>query len=172
MPSARVGVRVSITETNTDELLTRLPLQLRGKYLKQGVRAGLGVVRKKARQLVPTPGYPGDKPGLKPLRDTIGLAVRDYGETIFGVVGPEYPAGAHGHLVEHGVKPHVVKPKRKRALAFEAGGEDVIRSQILHPGMEGTPFMEPAADSTVNDQKAAIENKVVAGIEKETKSAT
>ena len=170
MPSAQVGVRVSITETNTDELLTRLPLELRGKYLKQGVRGGLAVVRKKARQLVPKAGYPGDKPGLKPLQDTIGVVVRDYGETIYGAVGPQYPAGAHGHLVEHGTKPHVVKPKHKQAVAFEAGGDEVIRSQVFHPGSPGVPFMELAADSTVSEQKAAIEKKVMAGIEKETQS--
>ena len=29
MPSARVSVKVDISETNTDELLTRLPVELR-----------------------------------------------------------------------------------------------------------------------------------------------
>jgi hypothetical protein len=152
MPSARPAVTVNIKETNTEDLLARLPYELRGKYLVAGIRAGLSAVKKRAKQLVPEPGYPGDKPGLKPLRDTIGSAVREYGDVVVGVVGPEYPAGAHGHLVEHGHK-------------------EVLWGVRTGDFVEGAPFMEPAVDSTLEEQKAAVERRIKAGIEKEIKAA-
>lgn len=106
---ASAQIKVSISEQGWSEaaaLMERLPIAVRGKELQSALRKGLGLVRTRARQLVPKPGYPGDKAGLKPLRDTIGLIMRKYqgGSVIAGVVGPEYPAGAHGHLVEHGHK--------------------------------------------------------------------
>lgn len=140
MPSARIKVSISAEGwADASALMEKLPIAVRGKELQSAMRKGLGLVRTRARQLVPKPGYPGDKPGLKPLRDTIGVVMRKYkgGAIIAGVVGPEYPAGAHGHLVEHG---HRTK----------TGGR-----------VPGYPFAEPA----YQDVKPKIEPLIMQSIQ-------
>ena len=136
--------RVSVQITGWKEIgaqLERLPIEVRGPELEKAIRKSLNRIKTRAKQLVPPPGYPGDKPGKKPLRDTIGVVLRRYkgGAVIAGVVGPEYPAGAHGHLVEHGTAPH---------------GK--------HPGSKPHPFMAPA----VADVAPHIESDIVAALQK------
>jgi len=43
--------------------------------------------------------------------------------------------------VEQGTAPHVIKPKKKKALAFRVGGRVVIVKSVRHPGTKGTHFM-------------------------------
>lgn len=38
------------------------------------------------------------------LRASIGKEIRRYSTAAFGIVGPQYPRGAHGHIVERGSK--------------------------------------------------------------------
>lgn len=47
------------------------------------------------------------------LRASIAKATRTYNTTAFGIVGPQYPQGAHGHLVERGSKDRYTKGKGK-----------------------------------------------------------
>lgn len=81
--------------------------QLSGEWLGNRVlRGAMGAAARplvdRAKELCPKPGYKGDKPGLKPLRDTIGWVFREYTRARVAIVGPLAPAGAHGHLVEFG----------------------------------------------------------------------
>jgi len=46
--------------------------------------------------------------------------------------------------VEFGTKPHPITPDGKDALAFEVGGETIVRSRVEHPGTPAQPFMRPA----------------------------
>jgi len=46
--------------------------------------------------------------------------------------------------VEYGSRPHDIRPKDKKALAFEKGGEKVVVKRVKHPGNKAQPFMEPA----------------------------
>ncbi len=122
-------------EANT--LLEEFPTTSRMLGLKKGFRAAAEIVQKRAKELCPAPGYPGDKPGLKPLRDTIGIAVREYSHALVVLVGPQYPAGAHGHLVEFG---------HNMVLWGERTDEKVPPK----------PFMRPAAFETRELQTQAI----------------
>lgn len=76
--------------------------------IQTGVREGLAPIITAAKADVQQPGKPGYYPRYgakkrkKHLRDTIGQLARVYSGTIVGVVGPQAPAGAHGHNVEHG----------------------------------------------------------------------
>lgn len=62
-------------------------------------------------------------------------------------VNVEY-AGA----VEFGSKPHVIKPKRKKALAFKPGAgfrfwdevDRIIVRKVNHPGTKAQPYLRPA----------------------------
>lgn len=165
--SAQVSVQITGWK-EIGEQLERLPIEARGIELEKAVRKGLNRIKKRARELVPPPGYPGDKPGLKPLRDTIGTVLRRYkgGVVIAGVVGPEYPAGAHGHLVEHGHRIAVrgtgtlmPKPwsKRKSPPKSKIGrsGQGVVGGMV-----KPRPFMAPA----VADVAPQIETDIVSAL--------
>lgn len=58
--------------------------------------------------------------------------------------------------IEEGTKPHIIRPKNKKALAFEAGnnyktksgkqvvaGDTVIVKEVKHPGTDPKPFFSP-----------------------------
>jgi hypothetical protein len=48
-------------------------------------------------------------------------------------------------LVEHdGSPPHIIRPRRKKALRFVAGGRVVFAQRVRHPGTRGTKFLERA----------------------------
>jgi len=145
--SSSVEIAIDTNDASTQRLLSRLPLELRAKYLTAGIRAAGRVVVKAAKTYLPAPGYPGDKPGKPALAETINVAVRSYDELIYAAVGPEYPSGAHGHLVE-------------------SGHDMVLWGQETNRRVEPRPFMEPAADATLAQQKQAIEKAVQRGINK------
>lgn len=76
-------------------------------------------------------------------------------------VGTVKAAAPHAHLIEFGVKPHQVAPRRRRAMRINANG--VIRytnKPITLPGFGAKPFLLPAfnehKDKFINDVKAAI----------------
>lgn len=130
---------VTVSESgDLDGLLARLPIEVRRVSLKKAMRAAASVVVRRAKQPVARPGYPGDKADLKPLRDTIGAVVRDYEEYVVAVVGPQHPAGAHGHLVEY-------------------GHEEVLWGVRTGRRVPPHPFLRPAADGTRAEQQAAME---------------
>lgn len=49
------------------------------------------------------------------------------------------------HLFELGVEPHVIKPRRKKAMRLDDGS--FIKGPVRHPGMAARPFLRPALDS-------------------------
>lgn len=125
-----------------DRQLGQLAIEIRGRALQSGLRTAGRVVVKRAKQLVPPPGYPGDKPDLKPLRDTIGVELRNYATVAVAVIGPKRPAGAHGHLVEESHR------------HFSRGRETGIFT-------EPHPFMGPAAEETKHQQQAAVIDGII-----------
>ncbi len=54
----------------------------------------------------------------------------------------------YGIYVEKGTKPHVIVPRRKKALAFTVGGKKVVTKRVNHPGTKAQPFFEPAVNAT------------------------
>lgn len=147
MPSARVTIK--ITETaELDSLLAQHEMLLRGKALTKALRAGGNEVAKRARQLCPRSLQTGtwdawskkteaERAGVKPLADTIGVVVRDYGPRFVMLVGPQYPAGALGHLVEY-------------------GHAEVLWGQPTGRRVPPKPFLRPAADETIGQVHGAI----------------
>jgi len=141
------GVR--ITETgDMDQLLAQLEIGLRTSTLRKALRAGGTRVARRARQLCPRSSATGSaeywsqttaatRAGVKSLADTIGVVVREYGHTWVVVVGPQYPAGALGHLVEY-------------------GHAEVLWGQPTGRRVPPHPFLRPAADETVEEVNGAI----------------
>lgn len=169
IPSTQIKVRVSMeTWDKADALLGRLPILVRGSELSKALTKGGSVVVRRARQLVTPPGYPGDKPDKKPLRDTISTVIRQYKNGMFVlVIGPQYPAGAHGHLVEFGhriasggtLTPLANRPRRtapKSKLPGRTGKGITVGIVPPHP------FMEPA----FQDTKDQIEPLIISALQK------
>lgn len=158
--SGRVTVKISDAGwKEADTLLSQLPISIRGKELGRAMNAGGRLVIRRAKQLVPKPGYPGDKtrrdPELTPLRDTIVSVLRNYrGGAVMGlVIGPYYAqhgGGNHGHNVELG---HRIGKAKTGSLAPIAGGKRKTAASNKKYGT-GTgqhignvpphPFMAPA----------------------------
>lgn len=148
------SIRVQIESTpETDRLLLRLDSTLRMKYLELGLKAAGRIVRDEAKRRCPKGNQrTGKKEGKKHLRDTIKSVTRKYGSKRLQIIGPEYPAGAHGHLVEN-------------------GHEEVLWGKRTGRRVAPKPFLRPAADSTKQQQIDAMNDVIGAGIEKEANIA-
>lgn len=145
-------MKISIKLPDLDKVdreLARLDLMLRSKALKKALRRGGQVVQKRARELCPRSSqtHTGDtwskatqaaRQGVKPLAETIGVVVREYDRGTFVLlVGPEYPAGALGHLIEY-------------------GHAEVLWGKETGRRVPPYPFLRPAADETQEQVNAAI----------------
>jgi len=127
-------------------LLDKIEQHARGPAMNRVLKAAGEVVKREMQAIVPKPGYPGDKPGLKPLRDTVAVRVRNYQGGFYKVmlVGPSYPAGAHGHLVED-------------------GQEKVLWGRVTGEFVEGKKYFSIAVDRT----KAAVDQAIISGAQRE-----
>ena len=48
--------------------------------------------------------------------------------------------------VELGTRPHIIRPRFKRALHWQRGGRDFFAMSVNHPGTRPKPFMRPALE--------------------------
>ena len=98
-------IRIDIDEHAMDTLdrqLARVEVMDRDRVLNKIIRAAANVPARRLRQILPKPGYPGDKPGLTPLRKTVKVKVKKYNKVTVAIMGYDYNGGQHGHLVEEG----------------------------------------------------------------------
>ncbi|PWI06533.1 hypothetical protein DIZ27_32860 [Streptomyces sp. NWU339] len=65
----------------------------------------------------------------------------------------EGPRGLQGVIVcDHhavrfvldGTRPHIIRPRRAKALRFETGGRVVFAKRVRHPGTRANPFLQRA----------------------------
>lgn len=96
-----------------DNALAAIETNVRGPAINKGLRAIGAHVKNKTQAILPKAGYTRytrtkgepyqDKSGYKPLEKTIKTKiVGNQGVIRVAVIGYEWPAGAHGHLVEMG----------------------------------------------------------------------
>ena len=85
-------------------ILDNIEEMVRGPAITTVLRGIGNQIKSDVRAVLPKPGYPGDKPGFKPLRDTMLVKVKNYsgGATKVLVTGYAWPAGAHGQPLEAG----------------------------------------------------------------------
>lgn len=120
-----------------DKELAKLSIIQRSPVLKRGLRAAGAIVKKRYRDLIPPPGYAGDKPGLKPLRQTVSDKFIEYPSgRLVEVVGAAYPAGAHAHLLEEG---------HEKVLWGRHVGGSVRAFHYLQQAVAGTQSAQDAA---------------------------
>jgi hypothetical protein len=118
------------------ELIDRIEALSRSEAIRKAAKQAGEIVAADARPRITPPGYPGDKPDKKPLRDSIRVVVREYPGVTLMLIGASYPHGSHGHLVEYG---HIQTLK------------DGSTIQVAP-----RPWLRPAVESTRDAQRAAV----------------
>lgn len=135
-----------------DTFLQTLPAKLEANVLRSSMRAGVKVWRTHAVERVPVAppnsenkklygGYAGA------LRDSIRIGTKLKGNRVVAYVragGKNKKSGAdvyYAHMVEHGVKPHLISSKN----GFLKIGNSFSKS-VMHPGFVGRGFMRTTFD--------------------------
>ena len=91
------------TLESIDKLLGQVEAEVRASILSRSLSSSIQITKKVAKALLPKPGYPGDKPGLPPLRDAVMTKVKTYPNgVVVAMVGYRWAGGQHGHLVDDG----------------------------------------------------------------------
>lgn len=68
----------------------------------------------------------------------------------------EYGTGIHGPKN----KAYIIRPRKKRMLAWKQGGNVIMAKKVIHPGMPPRPFLRPALDENTAEIERAISNKI------------
>ena len=163
------GATVNVTMDVSDAFkkLDAIPIFFRGMAVEKALKAAAGPIRRAAQNKVQQPGKPGyyarygatrttfgrrpkRKQGKKMLRDTIGYDVSRDHNIITLKIGPKYPAGAHGHLVEHGHDVVTGGTKRQKARKGWAPKSRTGRTGmgVVAGRAQPFPFLEPAAQQS------------------------
>jgi hypothetical protein len=50
--------------------------------------------------------------------------------------------------VEFGTRPHLIRPRKRAALAFDVNGFPVVTREVQHPGTKGAHMQEKGARET------------------------
>lgn len=144
----------------------QLPANIRNNIMRGALRAGGNVIAVEARRRVPV------RSGQ--LQASIRVSVR---KTLYGITasvkagdrfrvfkgkgtatkypyrtrraggGFDYHAPFYAHFVEFGTKPHTIKPRRGKRLAFVVVSKVVAVPMVKHPGTKPRPFLGPAFDA-------------------------
>lgn len=69
--------------------------------------------------------------------------VRVEGDRVTGTV---LSAAEYSMYVHDGTRPHIIRPRTARALAFTIGGQRVYAKSVRHPGTKARPFLRNAIE--------------------------
>lgn len=75
------------------------------------------------------------------MKDHITTHVEGSGRGLAAYVVSEHPATQY---VIYGTRPHIIRPRRARALRFEVGGRVVYAAYARHPGTRPNDFLGQA----------------------------
>lgn len=142
----------------------QFPKNIQNNIMRGALRAGGNVIAAEARRRVPVK--------LGQLQASIRVSVRPTKSGIVASVkagdrfrvfkgkgkpskgaayrtarpggGFDYHAPFYAHFVEFGTKPHIIKPRYARRLAFVVASRLVSVPMVRHPGAKPRPFMGPA----------------------------
>lgn len=100
------------------------------------------VLRDTARQTVNAAKLrsPVDTGGLRTAHRAEEIRVQGLKATTAVVADKDYAAAVHD-----GSRPHIIRPRNKKALAFKKGGKTVFATKVNHPGAPPRPWLLNAA---------------------------
>jgi HK97 gp10 family phage protein len=129
-----------VGEKELRRMLESLPRKMSGPVVRKALREGAKPILAAARAAAPIsddkdPG--GLKKSMSPGR---GIRIRTYRRsgTTVAVIGPAWPQGAHGHLIEFGTEPRFTKDGKYRGIG------------------PAKPFFRPAFDANIGRAKRII----------------
>ena len=143
---------VNITEDiDLESVLEKFPAHMKRTVLSNAVKAAGKIVQKEAMARAPV-GDPSHKPQLKPLAKSIGLIIKKYSndEKFMAIVGPQRPAGAHGHLLEGG---HDIFARGPKGVSYKGKKVKPLTGKTR---AAARAFMVPAIDATRTAQDVAV----------------
>ncbi|MER6975686.1 hypothetical protein [Streptomyces carpinensis] len=105
-------------------------LRLRGGIVERRLRERTSRVADIARSLAP---------GTMP--DYIDWHIEEGPRSLQGVITCDHPATLY---VLNGTRPHIIRPRRAKALRFEADGQVVYSKIVWHPGTHANNFLGEA----------------------------
>lgn len=180
---------ITVKLEGVDELkraLADASKQIRTKAVRAALRDAGRVIQKAARSNAPVlkTATPNRKPGT--VKQAISVraskvARRNKDEGVFvsvrplrgsrqkklGKAGATNPNDPYYWLfVEFGTKPHLIKPKRGKVLAWQSGGKTLVARYVKHPGIKGQRFMTRAAESQGEAAIRVFMNRVIPQIER------
>ncbi|MEZ3180814.1 hypothetical protein KYY02_19600 [Streptomyces pimonensis] len=117
-----MSVEVTIDPSRIARLLRR-----RGGRVEQKLRQRTERTANIAQQLAPGS-----------MGDYITWKVQDGPRSLQGVIVCDHPAV---HYVLNGTRPHLIRPRRAKALRFEVGGRVVYTKLVRHPGTRANNFL-------------------------------
>lgn len=65
--------------------------------------------------------------------------------------GADLQRAPHAVFVHWGTRPHVIKPKNRKALRWASGGGFIFTRFVNHPGYKGDPFLINAANQAIRE---------------------
>ena len=148
---------VTITEDiDLESVLEKFPNHMKRTVLRDAVKAAAKIVQKAAKARAPV-GDPSHKPHNKPLAKSIGLIIKRYSndEKFMAIVGPQRPAGAHGHLLEGG---HDIFARGPKGVSYRNEGVKPLTGKTR---AAARAFMVPAIDAT----RKAVDVAVIESID-------
>lgn len=180
---------ITVKLEGVDELkraLADASKQIRTKAVRAALRDAGRVIQKAARSNAPVlkTATPNRKPGTVKKAISVRaskLARRDKNEGVFVSVRPlrgsrQKKLGRAGAtnpndpfywlFQEFGTKPHVIKPRRGKVLAWQAGGKARFARSVKHPGNPPKRFMTRAAESQGEAAIRVFMNRVIPQIER------
>ncbi|GAA2945984.1 MULTISPECIES: hypothetical protein [Streptomyces] len=120
-----MSVRVTIDARKIERLLRR-PGGIGERILRRRAEP----VAARARQLAPGTMGAG-----------ITLRVEGAGRSMQAVITSTHPASAY---VLGGTRPHLIRPRRTKALRFQKNGRTVFAAVVRHPGTQANNFLAQA----------------------------
>ncbi len=127
----------------TVEALGRIPPELL-IVLEAELHRGANMIARTAKALCPVGKREFTFIGRGGVKETSlknSIEVAKGEEELEYLIGTDHPAAEY---VEYGTSPHIIRPRFKKALKFQIGGEDIFAKYVHHPGTQPQPFLEPA----------------------------
>lgn len=117
-------------EVNIDARFIERALRRPGAIGERLLRRRAAPVVRRAEQLAPGS-----------MARSITLRVEGTGRGMQAIITSTHPASIY---VINGARPHVIRPRRARALRFQVGGRTVFAARVNHPGNAANNFLAQA----------------------------
>lgn len=146
--------------TDVMKTLNAMAKSLGAPVVRKHIRSGARILAKRAQANASHADVTGQ------TSKSIGV-INDPKDKVGVITGPrrgkQFPGGFVAHILEYGAAPHIIAPKKKgkkKVLKTASGG---FAKEVDHPGVQATPFMRPAWDTT----QTTVLDKIKQGLKAE-----